>query len=47
MRCEQFERRLHELLDERPSTSLEGSLDESLRSHVDGCSGCRDLLFEY
>jgi len=40
MKCEQFEQRLHELLDRRcpPET------DELLLSHAQSCDGCRQVL---
>lgn len=40
MRCEQFEERLDQLLDERRSPCV----DPSLAAHAAGCAGCRELL---
>jgi hypothetical protein len=43
MRCEQFERRLHEVLDAR----INPELDEPLREHAEICPNCRELLGTY
>jgi hypothetical protein len=43
MRCEQFERRLHEVLDAR----VDPELDEPLHEHAEICPSCRELLGGY
>ena len=43
MRCEQFDRRLQEVLDAR----VDPDLDEPLREHAEVCQGCRELLGGY
>jgi hypothetical protein len=43
MRCEQFERRLQDVLDNR----LNPEIDEPLRDHAGACPECRELLASY
>lgn len=40
MRCDEFEVRLHDLLDERQSPSADGALQQ----HARRCAACRDML---